>query len=312
MIFNNHEHIHIVYDGPALAAHRMDVCDLAPALIAFSELLKAANRALNGTAADIQVEVSGHFTAGSFGVDLTATQQLLSQIRSLFAGSEATAVCNAFTLLSLVGVTGGGLIALLRRLGGAKPARIDAHGDTSGVWISETECIDVDSRIVVLYDDKAVRSSLEKVLSPLQREGITEFGVTSGDQVVLNINDKEIGAFRSIPQTAECASDTTVRKVLLVESIVFSSGVCLVHDGVSTYDVTIEDESFLARIEAGEPFGNADMLVVDLRQIQYIDDLGLITDSKIVKVLEHRHRRRQPGFAISTRNQPIGEQHLSH
>jgi len=35
------KHFRITYDGPALASHEMDVRELAPALLAMSDLLKA-------------------------------------------------------------------------------------------------------------------------------------------------------------------------------------------------------------------------------------------------------------------------------
>jgi hypothetical protein len=41
---NNHEHFNVVYDGPALAEHRMDVRDLAPALVVISDLFQRRTR----------------------------------------------------------------------------------------------------------------------------------------------------------------------------------------------------------------------------------------------------------------------------
>jgi hypothetical protein len=44
IFMNNHERFHVVYDGPALVEHRMDVRDLAPALVAIADLFSAANQ----------------------------------------------------------------------------------------------------------------------------------------------------------------------------------------------------------------------------------------------------------------------------
>src|ERR1700710_1861288 len=108
MEMSNPERFHVVYDGPALTEHRMDVRDLAPALVAFADLFTAANKEVNGDAADVRVQVNASFKAGSFGIDLVATQHLLSQIRDIFSGSGATAICNAYTIMGLVGLAGGG------------------------------------------------------------------------------------------------------------------------------------------------------------------------------------------------------------
>ena len=92
MEMSNHERFHVVYDGPALAEHRMDVRDLGPALVAFADLFTAVNKEINGDAADVRVQVNVSFKAGSFGIDLVATQHLLSQLKDIFSGT-ATALC---------------------------------------------------------------------------------------------------------------------------------------------------------------------------------------------------------------------------
>ena len=47
----------IRYDGPALAAHEMDVHELAPALLAFGDLCKTANQIFNGDSATVRILV---------------------------------------------------------------------------------------------------------------------------------------------------------------------------------------------------------------------------------------------------------------
>lgn len=293
MTSSNHEYIRVVYDGPALATHRMDVRDLAPALIAFSDLLKASNKVVNRDAADIRVHVNGNFSAGSFGIDLVASQQWLSQLKGLLSGNGATAISNAYTLISLLGLAGGGLIGLLRTLKGMRPVRLDPHGDQIRVWLSETDFMDTESTVIALFDDIVVRACLEKMLSPLDCDGITEMRVVSKDQIVLSIRDDELAAFRFVRPGANVASDTTVRKILLIEAMTFTEPrTWRVHDGTASFDVSIEDAEFLARIEAGERFGNADILFADIRQIQYFDGPVLVNQSSIVKVLEHKRRDR--------------------
>ncbi|WP_423200779.1 hypothetical protein DFLDMN_006205 (plasmid) [Cupriavidus sp. H19C3] len=290
MEMSNHERFNIVYDGPALAEHRMDVRDLAPALVAFADLFTAANKEINGEAAEVRVQVNATFRAGSFGIDLVATQHLLAQIRDMFAGSTATALANAGGILGLLGMVGGGLFGLLRALKGHAPVRIEQKGEFATVWITQTESIEVDARVLKLYRSTTVRGSLEKVLSPLERDGITDFGVVMNDEVLLKVFDFEIDLYRARPTTdAVIVSDTTSRKMLLIESLTFKDGnKWRVHDGVATFHASIEDEEFVKKIDAGERFGKGDVLVVDLRQVQSVSDGKLVTDSIIVKVLEHR------------------------
>ncbi|MGF7129264.1 hypothetical protein P3T40_000731 [Paraburkholderia sp. EB58] len=299
MEMSNHERFHVVYDGPALTEHRMDVRDLAPALVAFADLFTAANKEINGDAAEVRVQVNASFKAGSFGIDLVASQHLLSQIKDIFAGNGATAISNGWTVLQIVGFTGGGLagglVGLLRLLKGRRPVKIEQKGDVATVWMTQTETIEVERDVIRLYRNSVVRTSLEKVVSPLEREGITDFGVVVNGQVVLDVHDDEVASFSAAASDAdaEIVSDTTTRKMLQIESLAFKDGnKWRVHDGTATFHASIEDKEFLAKIDAGERFGKGDVLV-DLRQVQSIVNAKLVNESIIVKVLEHRQPLQQ-------------------
>ncbi|WP_250435325.1 hypothetical protein [Caballeronia sp. ATUFL_F2_KS9A] len=289
---SNHERFNVVYDGPALAEHRMDVRDLAPALVAIADLFTAANKELNGDSADVRVEVKGSFKAGSFELDLIFVQQLLAQIRDMFAGSNATAISNAYTILNILGLIGGGggVVGLARKLRGRRPHRIEQVGEVSHVWITETESVEVEANVVRLWRNTAVRSSLSKTLSPLEREGISNFGIVRGEKVELIIEDDELASFASSDNdSGEVVSDFVARKVLLVESVVFKDGnKWRVHDGQYPFFAALDDEVFLSKVNSGERFGKGDVLVVDLRQIQSIEAGALKNEYRIIKVHEHR------------------------
>jgi hypothetical protein len=287
---SNHEHFHVVYDGPALLEHQMDVRDLAPALIAIADLLTAANQEINGEAAEVRVQVNASFKAGSFGIELMATQQLMAQLKDIFAGSGASAICNAYTIMGILGLAGGGgLIALLRKLGGKQPVKIEQAGALGTVWISDTESVEVDRNVIRLFRSRMVRASLDKTLSPLKREGIDSFGIVMNDKVVLDIEAAEVGAFSSDSETAPVVSDTVVEEMLQIESLTFKDGnKWRVHNGIAPFYTTIEDTEFLAKIDAGARFGKGDLLNVDLRRVQRMVNRRLVSDYRVVKVREHR------------------------
>lgn len=287
---SDHQPFTVIYDGPALAEHRMDVRDLAPALIAIADLFTSANKALNGENAEVRLEVRGSFKAGSFHSELIFIQSLASQIRDLFAGPNAGAFSNAMAILGALGIVGGGgLIGLIRALRGRRPHRIEPEGEKTRVWASEQESFIVDEAIYRLYLNRMVRVSLEKMLSPLERDGIASLSIGRGDTVALLIENSELDMFASSDDPGEVVTDTIARKVLLLESVVFKDGnKWRVHDGTSAFFAALEDEQFLAKVDAGERFGKGDVLVVDLRQTQIVTDEGLRNEYRIVKVREHR------------------------
>jgi hypothetical protein len=287
---SNHEQFHVVYDGPALDEHRMNVRDLAPALVAIADLFAAANTELNGKSADVRVEVKGSFKSGSFQIELIFTQALLVQLRDMFASSTATAVSNASAILAVVGlVGGGGLIGFLRQLRGRRPQHIEADGEFCNVWVTETEVIEVSTPAFRLYKTRAVRVFLQKALSPLELEGITSFGVVRGNDIDLDIDSAELAAFAFSDEQEDVVSDFTARKLLLIESVTFKDqNKWRVHDGQSAFFSAMDDADFLAKVNAGERFGKGDVLVVDLQHIQTIADGVLRTEFRILKVHEHR------------------------
>jgi hypothetical protein len=217
----------------------------------------------------------------------------------MFAGQNATALANAGGIIGLLGLAGGstiGLIGLLKKLGGRRPYEIMQRGEIAEVWITESESVEVDARVIRLWRSRTVRTSLEKTLSPLERDGITDFGIVYGDQVTLELHDDDLDSFRAAgPVDAEVVSDAVTRKVLLLESVVFKDdNKWRVHDGQYPFFAAIEDVDFLAKINQGERFGKGDVLVVDLRQVQTIDNGTLKTDYSITKVHEHRAPLQKP------------------
>lgn len=290
-------HFSIKYDGPALATHQMDVRELAPALIALSNLLEEANKAAYPDSNEVRVQVKGNFKGGSFGVDFIALQSITQQIVSMLSGPEATAAANLSGILGGLGLVGGGavgLIGLIKWLKGRKPTSIQKVGDSEIFEIRTSELVEtfeVDLVTARLYRSRVVKQSLARVLKPLESDGIDVFasGLNGVTQNVVTSND--LPSFVEAAQEADVVSDITSERVLLqVESAVFKDGnKWRLSDGSSTFYATIGDDEFLERVEAGsERFGKGDLLVVNLRRVQTITDAGLKTDVTVARVLEHK------------------------
>ena len=288
-------HFTVKYDSPALHDHQMDVRELAPALIALSDLLDAANKSVFPDAAEVRVNVRGNFKGGSFGVDLIAVQSIGQQIVDLLAGKEATATANLLSLLTGLGLLGsGGLIGLIKFLAGRKPNKIHTSGDKVVFEIVEDETIEsyeVDLITVKLYQTRIVRQSLARVVKPLERDGIDVFS-TGKDGVTQNVvTDEELYCFLISASEADVVSDTVSAGVLLqIESAVFREGnKWRFSDGANTFFAEITDSAFVSGVNEGlERFGKGDLLVVDLRRTQFMTDGGLKTEFVIEKVVARK------------------------
>ncbi len=302
MDLSTSKRIYVRYDGPALATHMMDIRDLAPSLFALSELLQAANQEINGDRSKIQVLVKSDFKSGSFGVDLVATQHLLTQLKEFFSGDGVAAVCNAMTLMSTLGLSGeGGLIGLLRRLNGREPEFVREMGEISEVRLANGESILIPLNVVKLYQNKKVRKNLAKFLSPLKQEGIAEVRLVVDDQLGCKIDETEVDALCVEPKGADSdmLSSTTRRWLIqVINAPVELSNEWKVSDGDAIFNVTVVDLEFLKRLDAGEEDVEVgDLLFVDLHQVQSMRSENWATESTVLRVVQHftgtRYSRRK-------------------
>jgi len=286
-------HFSVRYDGPALFNHTMDVRELAPALVAFSDLFAGVCQAAFPNAPDVRVKVSGNFKAGSFGIDLMVEQSLTEQVVSLFSSKESSAIANLIAMVSAVGITGGGLFGLIKWLRGRKPCRVEKKEDSVVFECMETQTTQTYTADLLtgqLYESRKVRQSLTKILKPLEREGIDLFAAGKDGQAQVIIQREELDFFIAAAEDEETVSDDVSRNVLLqIESAVFREGnKWRFSDGGVAFHAEIADEDFLARVNAGERFGKLDVLRVDLQRIQSITDNGLKLRHVITRVHEHR------------------------
>lgn len=168
----------VTYDGPALESSEMDVRELAPALLAIGDLLEASTRALCGDQVRPRVNVRGSFKTGSFGIDFTLATSLLGRMRDLLSGNESTALANAVTILTALGIAAPkarkGLFAVLKWLRGREIQRVQMQDHTATLHV-DGEQLEIDLSVLTLLRDVGVRQATEHVLAPLARDGIVIF-----------------------------------------------------------------------------------------------------------------------------------------
>ncbi|WP_420465581.1 hypothetical protein [Panacagrimonas sp.] len=279
----------ITYDGPALSNGEMDVRELAPALLAVSGLLKAANKALQGDRADVRVNVRGSFKTGSFGIDFIVAQDLLQNIKDIFASDSAAATANALAILSAIGVAGGGLIGLLRKLRGRTPEKIEA-ADQNVILHIESERLVVEREVYVLFADRDTRNQLGDTLKPMDGESIDKVAFGTDNDIAEVITSTERAWFAAPDPLQNPLHQSHGETLLVIQSAVFTEGnKWRFTDGASSFHAEIADAEFNQRVQSGsERFGNGDVLLVTLEKRQYEGDGKLKVDYRVLKVIEHR------------------------
>ncbi len=302
-----HARFSVVYDGPALAGHAMDVRNLAPALLALGELFDAANLALNGDATTVRVTVVAH-QPGCFSIDLDVAQTILKQGLALLKGDDIAAALTLKELL--VGGVGAAfsVFKLIRWLRGRTPDRLERlPGDMIRVVIGK-DVIDVPLRLLRLYQDIAVRTAVEKIVAPLESEGIETVSFRQGDAETTIVREEELPLYRAPEIEDKVLIDDRRRAAFSIVSLAFKEdNKWRLHDGQNQISATIADEDFLRRVDQNLiSFSKGDVLVCEVRFLQKQTAKGLATEHIVEKVIEHRPAPRQIDWLIEEPKNPEG------
>lgn len=309
----------VYYDGEALRGSRMDVRDLAPALLALGDMLEAANSVLNREKALVHVNVKA-FQPGCFGISLEVIQSFGNRVMELLAPGSDTR--NALEILGLLGFTvlnvaGGAvkggytLIQVIKKLRGKNPKNTKKleNGNICIEFDNEkgvTEEIEVAPEVAELYADKPVRMAADKTMEPLRREGIDFLSLKQGEKFVPIVRKEEAACFSlsAVQQEDIPVSETEQERVLSIVSLSFKEdNKWRLSDGNVTFSVKINDIGFLSEVAEGKvDFAKGDMLKVRLAIRALTTGEGLKTEYEAIQVLEHIRAARQLFLPLNSKD----------
>ena len=115
----------ISFDGPGVQDGRIDVRDLAPALMSLGRMIDAANLAINGEKRPIKVEVRA-VAVGSFAVHLDAVLSGWDLVKSVIDRGDVEEAKKLLEWIGLLGIppVGATLFSLYRWLRGRSPDKV--------------------------------------------------------------------------------------------------------------------------------------------------------------------------------------------
>jgi len=279
----------VYFHGPDVEFGRMDVRDLAPALLAIGSLLEETNRVLNGQRAQISVKVKKDFKEGSFGISFDVVQDLANQLLAMFSSDSVDGALNLLEILGLTIVGKTGLFGLLKWARGrkAKRAKILENGNVEIDFSDESK--EVPPKVFKVFKDLNVRREIEKILKPLERHGIKRFEVRSKKEVVETIESNEVPYFRSPEIEDEQIEEHESTATFSITSLSFKEdNKWRLSDGTNTFYVTITDRDFLHQVDDNlKSFSKGDLLKVKLKTTTWQTTEGLRTEYEALEIIEH-------------------------
>ena len=285
----------ISYHGPALADGRMNVRDLAPAMMAVGSLFESTNELLNGDRAAVNINVRAT-SSGSFHILFEILQN--SGVHFI---SDIISTANEIVALIIgSGTIGVGLFALIRWLRGRNPKIEQINEGMFRLTLENGETYDVPTELLMMYQDENVRSALAGTLRPVKEEGIEKFEIRENDEVVVEISKDDADYFDA-PQVHELILDETRTHAFSIVSLAFREGnKWRLTDGHATFSVFMRDRDFQNKVDNNElAFSKSDVLVCDMRTVQWQTLQGVKTEYEIVAVNKHLPARQLELLGIS-------------
>jgi hypothetical protein len=303
------------YVGSDVRTGAMDVYELAPALMAIGDLIRDANRFLNGDQATVSLKVDSDFEKGSFDIRLLVDQHVLETAHQTL--EFASLIDAAGIVHALFGIAGDhgdkivegvvfGLIAIYKLLKGEKPKPgcvtiQDNHGTIS---IGDRE-IKVDARGAQMYMNDPIRADLDHVARSVAKDGIDKLEVSKDGKLLDDITKADVPArvkaLEAQQESTESVLTDTREALVKVVTANFEKGKWKFSDGGSKFNATIADPVFQQKLDdRQEGFYKGDVLRVVIKTEQTEKPDGKIqAQYAIQEVLEHRQVGIQEGLLPS-------------
>ena len=286
----------VVYDGPALAGSTIDVRDLAPALLAFGDVIEQANMTLNNGQTSVALRVNASFKSGCFGIDFSVVQSLVDQLAGLLKSETVVAAKELAEQLGFIYEKGAGavlgLLAVLKWLRNRKitkvvlldngKARIEVDGDK----------LEVEQRTIALLRNFKLRKALEDAIAkPLEKDGYESVAIShKPDEGFFEITKAEGAYFVAPPPDLEELDNTVSTANLQLVNVAFKGdNKWRFFDGSTQFHAALLDETFVHRVQSGEEnFAAGDILSVKLRKRQWLEGDVMKAEYEVAEVLGHR------------------------
>ena len=271
-------HLALHYRGGDADAGQIDYYTAATAMLAFGDLMGKIANVEYGDRTGVETKIRAISPTGSISFEFVIISVGLAQL----------ALTESPSVWALLEKT----IDTFKFLKGKPPVDISPVNDgTDNLVVTNIsgETHTIHQNVTIIAMDSTAGEAVERLIKrPMDAAGITSVEIENED------TDQRIDLDRS---EGYCFTDvsidkdvlvSTAERALYIESAIFREGnKWSFFDGQNRFGAAIEDDSFLARINHGEPFAKGDMLVADVRSTQKFRRGKLVVDHVVIRVKDH-------------------------
>ena len=289
------EKICIAYTGDKVDDGSMDINELAPALLALSDLISEANIAINGKESQVNVYVKSDFQKGSFEISLEIIKTFTEQMGIFLNGLSTVSVKDIMLYIDFAGsistVTGANLVDLIRWLKGRKPTTATKLENGNVRMQVDKEYKEISVGTYNLFKSLKVREKLEGVLSPLKREGVDGFEVRDRESRATQMRvDKSEVAYFDKPENDLLKEEHEYERIAFVQILYpnFEDGLKWhFSEGETKFHAVIRDNIFLSKVNSRRlSFAKGDILKVKIHTKQTIISGTIKEKCEIIEVMD--------------------------
>lgn len=304
----------IAYVGTALENGEMEIRELVPALLAFSDLIENANRVLGG---DRKIKVmlnQDSLKRGSFDITFLLDTTFIEQAKNFFGFSSQVSLgtilsslgWSEFGKMADVVTVGtpivGGVFWLIKKIRHRKIESIEHKDNKAEIMLNDGEKILTDENTLKIFLDIKCRISIEKIIEPIKHDGIESFELRRPESketdTPIEVVEKVDAEFFTAPgnetDDEEFSPSPEHEGMFKIVTVNFENGKWKFNDGSGTFWASVADEQFNEKVKMREVnFAYGDMLKVLYFTQQKLRNGNLTKDTIVTKVIEINQKPQQ-------------------
>jgi hypothetical protein len=166
------EAFQVAYIGDDSHDHTMDVEALAPALLGYSDMIRAANAEVNKDKASIRVVVASHFEHKCFNINFEVIQTVIQSIKDFLDDKTIEDAKEILTKLGLLAGPATAVLGYLKWKKGRKVESITQVTDSPNTVIVKVEgdnnTIHLSNDVLRIAESEPVLEAVEETLRPIE------------------------------------------------------------------------------------------------------------------------------------------------